>query len=167
MWSSATSYIPQVPRLGTLMVQRHQLDDHQLSLAVLVQNREPHRQLGDILIQLGFISVKQLKRTLRWQGYLRCASVALAFSLAPFQVAHAGGKEEMYAGMSQFIQGESNVVSSEEGMNLFSYSNNKLTTFWSSKPEAEDSQVSYDEGGLKYSADLNFEGLTLGVSFSF
>ncbi|BFM14444.1 hypothetical protein R50073_06270 [Maricurvus nonylphenolicus] len=167
MWSSATPYPPQVPRLGALMVQRHQLDDHQLSLAVLVQNREPHRQLGDILIQLGFVSAKQLKRNLRWQNYLRCASVALAFSLAPFQVAHAGGKEEVYANVNHFMQGENNTESADEGMNLFSYSNSKLTTFWSSKADVEESQVSYDEGGLKYSADLNFDGLTLGVSFSF
>lgn len=167
MWSSATPYQPQVPRLGALMVQRHQLDHHQLSLAVLVQNREPHRQLGDILIQLGFISVKQLKRTLRWQSYLRCASVALAFSIAPFQVAHAGGKNDVYTGMGHFMQGGNSTVSSDEGMNLFSYSNNKLTTFWSSKPGVKAEQVSYEDEGLKYSADLKLDGITLGVTFSF
>lgn len=167
MWSAATQYHHQTPRLGDLMMQRHQITSHQLSLAVLVQRREPTRPIGEILIQLGFISPKQLKRNLRWQRYLQCASVALAFTLAPFHFAAANDNEELYPGMQQFLHGENNLADSDEGMTLFSFSNNSLTTFWTSKPEPQSQELDFAEGGLKYQADLKADGITLGVSYSF
>ena len=87
---------PEPHRLGDLLLQRHAISQQQLKLAMAAQKKQPQNALGEILLDMGFIDQRQLSGSLQWQKYLRHATLAVAFTLAPFQMASAAGANKLY-----------------------------------------------------------------------
>lgn len=89
-------------RLGDLLVERRVITRQQLARAIeLQQIRRQHaiktndpsgytQELGEILIELGFINRSQLKSSLSWQKRLRKTTAVMVF-IAPLLTAACGG----------------------------------------------------------------------------
>lgn len=71
---------PIYKRLGEILVETHQLTQHQLSEAIAEQQKH-HRKLGDILIEKGLVPLKELMRALRLQDRLATLKMATATGL--------------------------------------------------------------------------------------
>ena len=84
-----SSSVLKKSRLGTLLVSRNLITPEQLSAAVREQNIHPELPLGQVLVQQELITQRQLTRALRWQSNIRCATLAVAFTMLPLQVATA------------------------------------------------------------------------------
>ncbi|MET1256535.1 hypothetical protein [Aliikangiella maris] len=70
-------------RLGVLLVKRQYISIEQLHRAVAIQQERDIR-LGELLIEQGLISQKQLKIVLRRQNWLRLLAAAIAMIITPF-----------------------------------------------------------------------------------
>src|SRR6478609_5979106 len=107
-------------RLGDLLVEQRLISALQLREAIELQevrrlNRlssavttTEHYELGEILIELGFISRHQLSSSLSWQRSLRKATTVMVF-IAPLLTAACGGG----AASSTESNAQSNNVSSQ------------------------------------------------------
>ena len=95
------SDIHKSTRLGDLLVERGTLTRHQLMRAIETQQERlfkaqhdeddgSHKELGEILIELGFINRSQLDSGLTWQRKLRKTTLVMAF-IAPLLTAACGG----------------------------------------------------------------------------
>ncbi len=84
-----SSSLLQKSRLGTLLVSRNLITAEQLRAAVREQNLHPELPLGQVLVQQKLITQRQLTRALRWQSNIRCATLAVAFTMLPLQAAAA------------------------------------------------------------------------------
>ena len=77
----------QPHRLGDLLLRQELIDQQQLQQALACQRRHGQR-LGEVLIELGFISDKTLKQVLRKQRWLRPCAACFAV-IAPFSACFA------------------------------------------------------------------------------
>jgi len=70
---------PTVPMLGALLVFKyHALSEEQLEEALAQQRREgpDRRRLGEILLDMGFVSMADLQKALEYQHSLLCGATA-------------------------------------------------------------------------------------------
>jgi hypothetical protein len=112
-------------RLGDLLIEQRAITALQLREAIELQEKRrlnllfaenvssitgaaEHIELGEILIELGFISRQQLNSSLSWQRSLRKATTVMVF-IAPLLTAACGGG----AGSPSEISAQSNNVSSQ------------------------------------------------------
>jgi len=79
---------PQPYRLGDLLIKKHVIGTWQLDEALRFQ-RTHNLQLGQVLIQLGFVTQRQINRSLKKQNYIRLYAACAAFFMAPFSVCQA------------------------------------------------------------------------------
>ncbi len=79
----------QSSRLGNLLLRRQLITEAQLNEAIRYHKSHPELPLGETLVLKRFITPKQLKRTLRWQSSIRCATVAMAFTMLPLHAVSA------------------------------------------------------------------------------
>lgn len=114
------SDIHKSTRLGDLLVERGTLTRHQLMRAIETQQERlfkaqhdeddgSHKELGEILIELGFINRSQLDSGLTWQRKLRKTTLVMAF-IAPLLTAACGGGA---SGSTNDNNTQSNAVSSQ------------------------------------------------------
>lgn len=114
------SDIHKSTRLGDLLVERGTLTRHQLRRAIEKQQERllnaqrdqddgSHKELGEILIELGFINRSQLDSGLTWQRKLRKTTLVMAF-IAPLLTAACGGGA---SGSTNNNNTQSNAVSSQ------------------------------------------------------
>jgi hypothetical protein len=115
------SDIHKSTRLGDLLVERGTLTRHQLMRAIETQQERlfkaqhdeddgSHKELGEILIELGFINRSQLDSGLTWQRKLRKTTLVMAF-IAPLLTAACGGGASGSTNNNNSTQ--SNAVSSQ------------------------------------------------------
>jgi len=71
-------------RLGRILVNRGYITEDQLGHALTLQATE-NKLLGEVLIEQGLITAKDLKRTLKQQSRYRYAAAFVALAAAPFQ----------------------------------------------------------------------------------
>ncbi len=77
-------------RLGTLLVKRGAISTAQLHAAVNIQRERPRANLGDILVEQGWVSHRDIRRGLRRQARIRYVAALLAMLCAPLQTVSAG-----------------------------------------------------------------------------
>ena len=78
-------------RLGTLLVKRRLITTTQLHQAVRVQRDGRGASLGDILVEQGWVTHDDIRRSLRRQARVRHVAALLAMLFTPLQVVNAGG----------------------------------------------------------------------------
>ncbi len=78
-------------RLGTLLVKRRLITTAQLHEAVNVQRTSRHKNLGDILVEQGWVTHEDIRKSLRRQARLRHVATLLAVLFTPLQTVSAGG----------------------------------------------------------------------------
>ncbi|MEY8204952.1 MAG: hypothetical protein RPR40_07720 [Bermanella sp.] len=83
-----------VSRLGALLIKKNIISLHQLDAALQHQLRHPAMQLGQVLIELGTATEKQITKALHKQSRLRLVAAAVAFMVAPLQLCHASHEIE-------------------------------------------------------------------------
>lgn len=83
------------PRLGELLLERHLITPQQLAAAIAVQQRD-QRALGAILVSQQLLTERQLRRTLRWQHWLRqtIAASTVSFSCLTFSCLQTASADE-------------------------------------------------------------------------
>ena len=103
-------------RLGTLLVKRRLITTSQLHAAVNMQRHRRGANLGDILVEQGWVTRNDIRRSLRRQARVRYVATLVAVLWAPLQPASAGSfpsasanaehaaivDEELYAATPQF-----------------------------------------------------------------
>ena len=75
-------------RLGDLLIKKHLIADEQLSEALRYQ-KDRDLQLGEALIELGYVTQRQINRALKKQNYIRLYAACAAFFMAPFSLCQA------------------------------------------------------------------------------
>lgn len=78
-------------RLGTLLVKRRLITTAQLHEAVNIQRSRRHANLGDILVEQGWVTHRDIRKSLRRQARLRHVATLLAVLFTPLQTVSAGG----------------------------------------------------------------------------
>lgn len=78
-------------RLGTLLVKRRLITTTQLHEAVRLQRNRRDASLGDILVEQGWVTHDDIRRSLRRQARVRHVAALLAMLFTPLQVVNAGG----------------------------------------------------------------------------
>jgi hypothetical protein len=79
----------QRSQLGRLLVARKLLTQAQLESVVLLQQSSGKR-LGEVIVDQGWVTQRQIDRALRQQSVIRWVAVLAATFLIPFQMARAG-----------------------------------------------------------------------------
>lgn len=80
-------------RLGSLLICKGYINEDQLDAALAYQLRSG-KQLGESLVELGYISEKTLNRNLKRQDYLRLCAACVACIMSPIQLCMADKIEE-------------------------------------------------------------------------
>ena len=73
-------------RLGTLLVKRRLITTTQLHDAVRLQRNRRDASLGDILVEQGWVTHDDIRRSLRRQARVRHVAALLAMLFTPLQV---------------------------------------------------------------------------------
>jgi hypothetical protein len=94
-----TSLILDLPmqqpyRLGSLLIKKNIISQQQLDVALSHQRQNSGMQLGKVLVNLEFVTDKQISKTLHKQNRIRLYAAAIAFVMAPFQVCNASQEIE-------------------------------------------------------------------------
>lgn len=71
-------------RLGELLIEKRLINEAQLVEAIALQKQSEGKQLGQILIEHGYITARQLSRALRRQERLRLFATIITFWLSLF-----------------------------------------------------------------------------------
>ncbi|MDH3712388.1 MAG: hypothetical protein OET44_00910 [Gammaproteobacteria bacterium] len=77
-------------RLGTLLVRRRLITTAQLHAAISLQRRHRNANLGDILVEQGWVTHHDIRRSLRRQARVRYVATLVAMLWAPLQPVSAG-----------------------------------------------------------------------------
>jgi hypothetical protein len=77
-------------RIGTLLVRRRLITTAQLHTAISLQRQRRGANLGDILIEQGWVTRHDIRWSLRRQAHLRYIAALLAMLCAPLQPVSAG-----------------------------------------------------------------------------
>lgn len=135
-------------RIGDLLVERRLITSEQLHRAVELQHtrrlekvvafNKAHLELGEILIELGFIDRRQLKSGLSWQRRLRKTTAMMVF-IAPLLTAACGGGAAGGAGASPSVGG-----TTQSSLSVSSQSSSEDTA----KPVESSSSSSSSNGGI-------------------
>lgn len=75
-------------RLGDLLIKKHLIVSTQLDEALRYQKAND-LQLGKALIELGYVTQRQINRALKKQNYFRLYAACAAFFMAPFSMCQA------------------------------------------------------------------------------
>jgi hypothetical protein len=78
----------QRSQLGRLLVARKLIAEEQLEVAVRLQQTTGKR-LGEVLVEQGWVTEKQIARALRKQTNIRLVALVVATLMMPFQMARA------------------------------------------------------------------------------
>jgi hypothetical protein len=62
---------PSDTDLGTVLLQMHVIDAHQLTMAVSAQKADPSKKLGQVMLAMGIITDEHLREALTAQGKMR------------------------------------------------------------------------------------------------
>jgi len=81
-------------RLGALLIKKNIISQQQLDAALNYQLQHQGIQLGQVLIELGAVTEKQISKALHKQNRIRLYAAAIAFMVAPFQVCNASSEIE-------------------------------------------------------------------------
>ena len=81
-------------RLGALLIKKNIISLRQLDVALQYQLRHPTMQLGQVLVELGSATEKQITSALHKQSHLRLVAAAVAFMVSPLQVCYASQEIE-------------------------------------------------------------------------
>lgn len=76
-------------RLGALLLHKQLIDQSQLDAALQLQLTRPQTQLGQALIELGFVTEHQIQRALKKQSRVRLYAACITFFMAPFSICQA------------------------------------------------------------------------------
>jgi hypothetical protein len=79
-------------RLGDLLIKKHLIVHTQLDEALQYQ-KEHDLQLGAALIELGYVTQRQINRSLKKQNYIRLYAACAAFFMAPFSMCQANNDQ--------------------------------------------------------------------------
>lgn len=75
-------------RLGDILIKKHLIANKQLDEALSYQKAHGI-QLGEALIELGYVTQRQINRSLKKQNYIRLYAACAAFFMAPFSMCQA------------------------------------------------------------------------------
>lgn len=78
-------------RIGTLLVRRRLITTAQLHAAINLQRQRRDANLGDILVEQGWVTRHDIRWSLRRQARVRHVAAVLAILCAPLQPVSAGG----------------------------------------------------------------------------
>ena len=87
---------PHVPRIGELLLRNRLVTEAQLNEA-FARQQEQYQPIGQILVENGDISKRQLRSCLKRQASLKDALLCAALSLAPVQYAHSDTDKEQFS----------------------------------------------------------------------
>lgn len=93
----------QRSQLGRLLVARKLIAEEQLEVAVRLQQTTGKR-LGEVLVEQGWVTEKQIARALRKQTNIRLVALVVATLMMPFQMVRATDISTVGAGLCSATQ---------------------------------------------------------------
>lgn len=114
----------QKTRLGDLLVERGLITEEQLLLAIQEQ-KSSGLQLGEILVNKGWIARRHIRKTLRIQSKLRNAILTSILSVSPMLLVGCGGTQSQ-VGSDEVVAEQS--IASSQGKQNFSEADSSIVT---------------------------------------